>query len=279
MKRKEYGLFTLVGLALFMSFTMLVRGTNDVPNETLRDITVDARRDIAITEYNGFTLTWRWHDFGHWASYMLETVEGNGVIAIYEYDQFGNRIIKNVNGCVTRFYYEEFYERFYLVREVSAFAELEFIYSIYQGRAGTPFKIPTGVVINEIVFEYYKRYDVILGMIDPNGTLVVMYEYEQEGPFWNMVAEYILIEDNFVNIEHVDLSDLHYLQNILRSGVSLTQDDYALLASLNNIEFNGYTDNETGWTLNSFGDLLNRQTNTFVPRPNRTTSTVQFENG
>ena len=229
-------------------------------------------KGVYINEHNGFILTWRWHDFGHIGLYMLERVEGNGIVAIYEYDQFGNRTSKNVNGQVTRFYYEEFYGRFYLMREVSCYAVLDFVYEIFQGRAGTPFKILAGVSINGVLFEYYMQYDTIIGLIDPHGTLVAKYTYEHDGPFINMVSAYILLDDSFVNVDHVDVS--YHLYNLLvrdfsQDSINLSQNCYAILASLSNIEFNGYADRETGWTMSGSGDFLDRETNTFIPRPHR----------
>lgn len=195
MKAKVPGMILII--SLIAGITLTVFATSYHQNPTPSVISVSS--NVTVTEFNGYTLTWRWHDLGHWATYKLERVEGNGLLAIYEYDAFGNRVSKIVNGQITRFYYVEFYERFYLVREISPHAELEFVHKIYQGRAGTPFKILTSVIINGVTFDYYMQYDIILGL----------------------------------------------------------QNEYG-----------------TGWTMNAFGDFLDRATNTFVPRPTRDTVTL-----
>lgn len=258
MSRKSMRFFATIFVLFFAGLMIISQNTNEVSAAT---------QNTQTTHFGDFVLTWRWLDMGHWSAYMLERVEGEGLVAIYEYDQNGNRISKNVNGHVTRFIYEEFYGRFYLMREVSEHAELEFLYEIFQGRTGTPFKVLTGVIINSVQFEYSFQYDMIVGLLDPHGNLVALYEYENNGRFVNMTSRNVLLYGSFVNIEAIDLESYIRTGNIAPGSFVRSQNDYALLASFSNIEFNGYADRETGWTINSFGDILDRSIGSFVPRP------------
>ena len=115
------------------------------------------------TTYLGMNFTW---ELGR----QLKQVSKNGNIVSFSYDPAGNRIKKIAGGVETRYFWSG--DKIIALRKGN-----ELIHFIYDEK-GNPFAMK---VNNETYYYIYNGQNDVVGLIDSNGELVVIYEYNSWG--------------------------------------------------------------------------------------------------
>jgi len=188
---------------------------------------------ITTNTYNGFHLTWRYIGNRH----VLENISNDLFFISYEYDYRGNRILKNVNGEITKFFY---CEHNFLEREISGDNEIIYLYENF--RDDETDRLLVGVIINGETFTYlFDESALIIGLIAANGDVVVKYQYND----LLLTSVQVLLDGEFVCAELVP-GKTALLNNMVGLGQHL--------------------DKKTGWYYRS-GEFFNPRSNEFLPRP------------
>ncbi len=114
--------------------------------------------------------------------------KGNNIIT-YEYDDKFNRIQKNINGNITLYMYEEYFDkweniRYRIIRETNDDVDIEYVYD------NNFTSTPVGITINgENFFYKYDRSGYITDIYNNNNKIVTTYKYGENGSVWVIYDE------------------------------------------------------------------------------------------
>lgn len=110
-------------------------------------------------------------------------------IITYEYDDKFNRIQKNINGNITLYMYEEYFDkweniRYRIIRETNDDVDIEYVYD------NNFTSTPVGITINgENFFYKYDRSGYITDIYNNNNKIVTTYKYGENGSVWVIYDE------------------------------------------------------------------------------------------